>query len=102
RCFGGNRLIAVWTWRFGNDMEVKIMNFAGSVCLRQKQNPTVRCLLAFLLPLSLGLLFNPASARGAALLYQTGFDVSEGYDANLDLVGQNGWVGEGSGGNGIL
>ena len=77
-------------------------NSAGSVWLRRKQTPTARFLLVLLLPLWLGLLCNPASTRAAPLLYQTGFDASEGYDANLDLVGQNGWVGEGSGGNGIL
>lgn len=79
-----------------------MMNSAESVCLRRKQSRKGRCLLVFLLPVCLGLLFTPACSYGAALLYQTGFDASEGYDTNLDLVGQKGWVGEGSGGNGIL
>lgn len=38
----------------------------------------------------------------AVVLYQTGFEASEGYSTNLDLVGQQGWLGAGSGGNGIL
>ena len=37
-----------------------------------------------------------------ALLYKTGFEVNEGFDARFTLVGQVGWVGEGSGGNGLL
>jgi hypothetical protein len=37
----------------------------------------------------------------AVVVYQTGFETSEGYSTNADLVGQNGWVGFGSGGNGI-
>lgn len=36
------------------------------------------------------------------LLYQTGFEASEGYQTNQDLVGQQGWIGQGSGGNGLL
>ena len=39
---------------------------------------------------------------GATVLYQAGFEASEGYNTNLDLVGQKGWVGAGSGGNGII
>jgi hypothetical protein len=38
----------------------------------------------------------------AALIYRTGFEVSEGYSTNRDLVGQKGWISSGSGGNGIL
>jgi hypothetical protein len=38
----------------------------------------------------------------AVVVYQTGFEASEGYSTNADLVGQNGWVGCGSGGNGIV
>jgi hypothetical protein len=41
------------------------------------------------------------SALGV-ILYQTGFEVGEGYQTNKDLVGQNGWIGAGSGGNGIV
>ena len=39
---------------------------------------------------------------GAVVLYETGFERFEGYDPQTDLMGQSGWVGEGSGGNGIL
>ena len=35
-------------------------------------------------------------------LYSTGFEGSEGYDPNLTLVGQNGWVGSATGGNGFV
>jgi hypothetical protein len=38
----------------------------------------------------------------AAVVYSTGFEASEGYTANLNLVGQNGWVQVGSGGNGLI
>jgi hypothetical protein len=36
------------------------------------------------------------------MVYQTSFEASEGYTTNLDLVGQKGWVGVGSGGNGVV
>ncbi|MBI4664702.1 MAG: hypothetical protein HY735_38425 [Verrucomicrobia bacterium] len=36
------------------------------------------------------------------VVYATGFEIEEGYDARFDLVGQNNWVSTGSGGNGIL
>ena len=36
------------------------------------------------------------------VVYQTAFERSQGYDTNLDLVGQSGWLGSGSGGNGVL
>jgi hypothetical protein len=83
-------------------MEVQMMNSAESVCVVRKQARGVLRALVFLLPVWLGLVFSPGSSRGAALLYQTGFDASEGYNTNFDLVGQKGWVGQGSGGNGIL
>ena len=35
-------------------------------------------------------------------LYSAQFESSEGYNTNLDLVGQAGWVSAGSGGNGVL
>ncbi|HLH55756.1 MAG TPA: hypothetical protein VKY92_19300 [Verrucomicrobiae bacterium] len=41
------------------------------------------------------------SAQAAAVIYQTGFEPSEGYDTNLDLAGQKGWIAAGSGGNGL-
>ncbi|MBM3881203.1 MAG: hypothetical protein FJ387_16020 [Verrucomicrobia bacterium] len=62
-----------------------------------------------------GSLLMPALLRGEAptaattpaptLIYYTGFERSEGYSAADDLLplrGQMGWVGEGSGGNGLL
>jgi hypothetical protein len=36
------------------------------------------------------------------VLFSTGFEPEEGYDIDFELVGQNGWIGEGSGGNGIV
>jgi len=46
------------------------------------------------------------SPRGAAatnrVLYATGFETSEGFDESLTLIGQSGWVGYGSGGNGLV
>lgn len=35
-------------------------------------------------------------------VYSTGFERSEGYDPEITLIGQGGWVGYGTGGNGIL
>jgi hypothetical protein len=35
-------------------------------------------------------------------VFSTGFELSEGYDQGFTLVGQDGWVSFGSGGNGIL
>jgi hypothetical protein len=54
-------------------------------------------LIAALLTLAAG-----PHCLAAALIYRTGFEASEGYTTNLDLVGQQGWIGAGSGGNGIL
>jgi len=36
------------------------------------------------------------------LIYRTSFEAGEGYNPNLDLAGQNGWVAAGSGGNGLV
>jgi hypothetical protein len=36
------------------------------------------------------------------VLYQTTFEPQEGYDVNRDLIGQRGWVGDGTGGNGLI
>ena len=41
----------------------------------------------------------PAASR---VLFETGFEPFEGYSAEKDLVGQNQWVGIGSGGNGLI
>ncbi len=54
---------------------------------------------AWLAAVLLGLV---TSAPADTLLYDTGFEASEGYDLNLDLIGQQGWQGIGSGGNGIV
>src|SRR5215475_15941139 len=43
-----------------------------------------------------------AMAAAMPVVYQTGFERTQGYDTNLDLVGQNGWLGAGSGGNGVV
>lgn len=41
----------------------------------------------------------PATER---VLFETGFEKFEGYDPDFDLAGQNGWIGLGNGGNGVL
>jgi hypothetical protein len=38
----------------------------------------------------------------AATIYSTGFEASDGYNTNLNLAGQKGWVQVGSGGNGLI
>lgn len=43
-----------------------------------------------------------ASAGYTNVLFSTGFEASEGYDGAFTLRGQVGWVGEGSGGNGLV
>lgn len=42
------------------------------------------------------------AAVGSRVLYETRFEPGEGFDETLTLIGQGGWVGEGSGGNGLL
>ncbi len=44
----------------------------------------------------------PESLPLPRILFETGFEPWEGYNVDLDLAGQNGWVNEGTGGNGIL
>jgi hypothetical protein len=42
-------------------------------------------------------------ARGASrVLYETRFEPAEGFDPELTLVGQGGWLGDGNGGNGLV
>jgi hypothetical protein len=53
-------------------------------------------LFAAYLGLTLSLVANPK------VLFETGFEKFEGYAPNQELVGQGGWVGVGSGGNGVL
>jgi hypothetical protein len=55
-----------------------------------------------ILGLFVGFLFAISSAVEAAVIYQTGFEASEGYSTNLDLAGQKGWVKDGTGGNGLV
>ncbi len=43
-----------------------------------------------------------AASANEVILYRTGFEASEGYDNRLTLVGQNGWIGYGTGGNGLV
>lgn len=49
------------------------------------------------------LLAGMATVWGASrVLYETRFEASEGFDETLTLIGQDGWVGFGSGGNGLV
>src|SRR5688572_16115521 len=41
-------------------------------------------------------------AGATTVLYSTGFEPAEGYNPDLTLAGQNGWLSEGTGGNGLL
>jgi hypothetical protein len=43
-----------------------------------------------------------SAAEGERVLFSTGFEPSEGYNPDLTLVDQNGWVGFNSGGNGLV
>lgn len=55
-------------------------------------------------PTALGLALALALSETAAaetVLYATGFEVSEGFVSGQPLVGQGGWRGDGSGGNGV-
>ena len=56
--------------------------------------------LAFGLLLALGL--RPARAGEPVVIYDTGFEFSEGYRTEFTLTGQNSWIGSGTGGNGIV
>lgn len=42
------------------------------------------------------------SGASPLVLYETHFEVAEGFNPDLTLIGQQGWVGEGSGGNGLV
>ena len=57
----------------------------------------------------LGILFGvafasvgPAAATVTTNIFSTQFEVAEGYSTTTNLVGQNGWLGFGSGGNGLV
>jgi hypothetical protein len=43
-----------------------------------------------------------AQTNQSRVIYSTSFEVSEGYDPQFTLVGQQGWLGFGSGGSGLL
>ena len=59
-------------------------------------------LLALCFGIVTGLLSTSPVFAAMPVVYQTGFERNQGYDTNLDLVGQNGWTGAGSGGNGLV
>ena len=57
----------------------------------------------------LGILFGvvfasvwPAGATVTTNIFSTQFEATEGYSTTTNLVGQNGWLGFGSGGNGLV
>ena len=76
--------------------------FVGAVT----HNSYVRCrtiaLLALLCAALTSLAAPPPPGPPLAPIYRTGFEASEGYNLNLDLVGQNGWTNYGAGGNGLV
>lgn len=43
-----------------------------------------------------------AQTADPILIYRTGFEYYEGYRSGYTLMGQNGWIGSGTGGNGIV
>jgi hypothetical protein len=47
------------------------------------------------------LLLGCVGAAQGAVVYATGFEVAEGYDSVYTLDGQQGWVADGTGGNGV-
>ncbi len=44
----------------------------------------------------------PAGATATTNVFSTQFEATEGYSTTTNLVGQNGWLGFGSGGNGLV
>src|SRR5436190_16122453 len=44
----------------------------------------------------------PAGATATTNIFSTQFEATEGYRTTTNLVGQNGWLGFGSGGNGLV
>lgn len=57
----------------------------------------LRCILSLLLCVSFRVGVNATPVE----LYSTQFEAAEGYDTGFTLLGQNQWLGEGDGGNGI-
>jgi hypothetical protein len=51
--------------------------------------------------LALALVLAPTASTVATTVFSTRFEASEGYNDQLDLAGQNGWLQFGSGGNGL-
>jgi len=59
----------------------------------------------FLLPpglLAIAFLAGASVMAAPTNIFSTQFEAWEGYSTNFDLIGQNGWLGFGSGGNGIV
>lgn len=64
--------------------------------------PWARALLALLILGGFGARIAEAQAPETRVLYETGFEEEEGFDPDLTLIGQDGWVGDGTGGNGLV
>jgi len=65
-------------------------------CMSKRVVPS----LCFLLGLSV--IATPVVFAATTNLFFTSFEVSDGYNSDLDLAGQNGWQKSGSGGNGLV
>ncbi len=73
--------------------------------LRSDRSPVLRRAGVAALGLWLGLVAACsalAQTNDLVVLYSTGFEVSEGFDPDYTLVGQGGWLGYGTGGNGMV
>lgn len=68
------------------------------------QLPRPRTILRWLALTTFLLLFTASSGFAAqpTILYTTGFETSDGYDPEFELTGQDGWISEGTGGNGLI
>jgi len=67
-----------------------------------KSQACFRRFLTFLILASACLGARQSLVAAPTNVFFTQFETGEGYSTALDLVGQNSWVGDGSGGNGIL
>lgn len=75
----------------------------GSVANPRPPWQTLLEYLPWLLSLAVCWTLSGNPALGATrVLYETRFEKSEGFDEALSLIGQGGWVGYGSGGNGLV
>jgi hypothetical protein len=63
---------------------------------------TIICLVGLALPAFARPESGIAMPAEERVRFETGFEQVEGYDPDFDLAGQNGWIGIGSGGNGVL